>query len=117
MKEREKSLKLAKLMGWRVDKDGCAYLFDSGFQPVNPYDTGAFGLSQFAAILLRFPDVMQRFIVEEEFDGLNDVMQWLRVRQDVTCRRGEYIDVKRMLGAPTQADILDEILRMSGEDL
>jgi len=23
MKEREKSLKLAKLMGWRVDKDGC----------------------------------------------------------------------------------------------
>jgi len=90
MNETEKSLKLAKLMRWRVDNDGCAYLFDSGLQPVNPYDTGAFGLSQFASILLKFSEV---FSVKR------------------------YGDNKWDWDDPTQSNILDEILRMNGEDL
>jgi len=95
MNEKEKSLKLAKLMRWRVDKDGCTYLFDSGLQPVNPYDTGAYGLSQFAAILLKFPEMM---------------LVWQRYF-DPDSQEPRYIL------EPTQAIILDEILRMYGEGL
>jgi len=54
MNEQGKSLALAKLMGWTGgDNMGQAHL--------QPYDNSIIGLAQFAAILLKFPEVLSQY--------------------------------------------------------
>ncbi len=90
MDKKEKSLKLAELMGWKLKERKIAGLmvvheivndeplrFHKAF--LEPYDFDVNGLAQFAAILLKFPGVMWDW--EKE---------------------------------PTQANILDAVLRMEG---
>ena len=104
MNEPEKSLELAKLMLWQkaswnnsgvVDSDAETepYLFCSqelGPLMLNPYHP-VDGLAQFAAILLKFPEVLY----EPDSYGV----LW-----------GAHVE-------PTQANILDEILRMNGVEI
>jgi len=95
MKEKEKSLELSKLMGWDVteirgNKVICNNIEFQG-QRLEPYAQSSYGLAQFAAILLKFPLAMQQMT---SFIGIGP---WLR--------------------EPTQSNILDEILRMSGVKL
>jgi len=99
MNEHEKLLKLAELMAWKVAVSD-EYLkvdkFGNGvFTPFNPYTRGQDGLSQFAAILLKFPQVMMQFAFDKEKD------RWLGT-----------VDGDLFHGEPTQENILDEILRM-----
>jgi len=96
----EKSLALAKLMLWDVTPD--LLFMPSGVIPradnwsvLCPYSYTEEGLSQFAVILLRFPEVM---------------LVWQRYF-DPDSQEPHYIL------EPTQANILDEILRMRGEDI
>ena len=99
MNEYEKSLKLAELMGWKLHL-GTDYEYWSGMakdlggisnydcQSLHPYTN----LAQFAAILLKFPEGVSHY----------------------SCRCGA-ADCTGWLGArPTQANILDEILRFNG---
>ena len=102
MNEQEKSIKLAELMGWErkpnpysngayADED---YVWDVDVRLINgvyPYASHEFGLAQFAAILLKFPEVMIRFMWGGE--------------------HGKYFI------NPTQSNILDEILRMNGVEI
>ena len=98
MNEQEKSLKLAELMEWETrltcivknapssvkvyaDKES-----GIGFAELQPYSKEEIGLSQFAAILLKFPEVME-FSTEWTYNK------------------------------PTQANILNEILRMNGVEI
>jgi len=98
MNEQEKSLKLAELMGWEiVDSDEAGhytvlYPFDS--DALNPYSSQPFGLAQFAAILLKFPEVMAKT------EGVWEMTE-------------SYWETHK----PTQANILDEILAMNGVDI
>jgi len=80
MNEKEKSLELAKLMGWR--------------EKINPYGKG--GLAQFAAILLKFPEVFEY----AEGGG------YLKPTEHGGCDM-----------APTQENILDEILKINGVNI
>jgi len=99
MHETEKSLKLAELMGWdvvrRPQRDERVIISDYGRNlggnvTLCPYRNTVSGCSQFALILLRFPEVM------------NEV-------KDMSMSSETYgIGVE-----PTQANILDEILRMN----
>ena len=101
MTEREKSLELAELMGWKV------YWEDNGAESVpvlkmgnrqiagtlNTYNN----LAQFAAILLKYPEVL----VRPRFIGcLNN-------------KELAYPDYNK----PTQENILDEILRMNSVEI
>ena len=99
MNEYEKSLKLAKLMGLSYNiidcKDGymtieptCDHIRRESGDVVQytPYESDEEGLAQFAAILLKFPEVME-FSTEWTYNK------------------------------PTQANILDEILRMNGVEI
>ena len=101
MNTQEKSLKLAELMGWiigygptRITAIGagchCQYRFE-------PYENTHDGLAQFAAILLKYKEVMARFC------GVAEVNEGVRVAQ--------------IGGGVTQTNILDEILRMNGVEL
>ena len=56
------------------------------------------GRAQFAAILLRFPKVMERFVEAYEVEY-------------------EAIEIEIINEQPTQANILDEILRMNGKEI
>ena len=97
MTEQEKSLALAKLMGWELSE---LYIIQNPECPVfhqylEPYNDSTIGYAQFAAILLKYPEVMTEVCVahydlsihlfEPEEDGRN----W-------------------------QGFILDEVLRMKG---
>ena len=104
MTEKEKSLKLAELMGWKLvtifgDADWNivrepALLNNDEFPVLEPYVYGADGLAQFAAILLKFPDVMT----------------FVSYEADTTLKMYNGLELKE----PTQSNILDEILRMNG---
>jgi hypothetical protein len=113
---REKSLKLAYLTGWRVyweDNGVCSNpVLKMGRKQISgtlaPYNN----LAQFAAIFLKHPDVMERFVCT---DGHTDAST---VTDERYARYGGvyqgYLTDKRK---PTQENILDEILRMNGETL
>jgi len=100
--EKEKSLELAKLMGWKgyyADFEhydfvwDCNPDFDCTQYKLEPYEKSEEGLAQFAAILLKFPEVFEY----AEGGG------YLKPTEHGGC------DI-----APTQENILDEILRMNG---
>jgi len=91
MNEKEKSLELSKLMGWRVHVYDTHVNFDGGVIDgvLQPYEKNKSGLAQFGAILLQFTEVF------DEFDG------------------GRYAWEYK----PTQESILDEILLLNGVKL
>jgi len=111
MNEQEKSLKLAELMGFAIEYIGppdmaTGYSRHTMFHKVSgamrswePYKESTFGLSQFAAILLRFPEVMTRQSFTNHFANAG-----LSYRSHFQLE-------------PTQANILNEILRMNGVDV
>jgi len=76
-----------------------------GQEGLFPYASGTFGLAQFAAILLRFPGVMTRV---EDCSDIHGIIDIAIVKRKGACG-GPY--------APTQANILDEILRMNGKEI
>jgi len=90
--EKQKSLALAKLMGWNpsYSSDGrfisCMPPWCGG-ETLCPYTKTQQGLTQFAAIFLKDPEVMELFRCVNEMTGAFSIK-------------------------PTQANILDEILRM-----
>jgi len=68
MNEQYKSLALAKLMGWSTScgRVHCTFEGKDGFNGVlHPYAKTEDGLAQFAAILLKFPDVVSKFVCTE----------------------------------------------------
>lgn len=91
MNTKDKKLALAKLMGWivfyHIPHGTVPHLENTG-HVLNPYDD----LAQFAAILLKFPEVMAKF---------NSTYVWGAYYTEPTIR---------------QAIILDEILRLNGEN-
>ena len=103
MTEQEKSLELAKLMGWKITTltGGADWhlvredvLQISDMYPVlEPYAQCSEGLAQFAAILLKNPEVMMRF------NGC--------ICPERECEQSTESE-------PTQENILDEILRING---
>jgi len=105
MNEYEKSLKLAKLMGLSYNiidcKDGymtieptCDHIRRESGDVVQytPYESDEEGLAQFAAILLKFPEVFPE-------------------------RLESYVGFEGWIKKPTQANILDEILVMNGVEI
>jgi len=105
MNEQEKSLKLAELMGWEVEKHiysdlsitTCIRGTDEELCPYEYED----GLAQFAAILLEFIEVMYSHAIVNT----------------LTYAEGCYEFAWNNDEQPTQAKILDEILRMKGVDI
>jgi len=109
MNEQEKSLKLAALMGWKL-QDGTDFEYWSGMskdlgwisnyhcQRLDPYTD----LAQFAAILLKFPEVMHK--ITRHTGSYNSNMKFLGVQG-------------RFIVEPTQANILNEILVMNGVEI
>jgi len=111
--ETQKSLALAELMGWEINNaanasepvsvctDYAVSTIDS--QPTSywlqPYEHTAVGLAQFAAILLKFPRVFCRF-TQGDFDGFTSLL---------------FDDGYHDKLEPTQANVLDEILKMQGK--
>jgi hypothetical protein len=94
--EAEKSMMLAELMEWEVDSfRGGAYTTFWGYTTHGPYMTTKTGLAMFAAILLKFPEVML---------NMHDL--------ECTCMAPTCFVFE-----PTQANILDEILRMNGKEI
>jgi len=103
MKEKEKSLELAKLMGWTDTKSIHEMLrhdvwvvWGGRHNRLCMYEANNDGLAQFAAILLKFPEVFEY----AEGGG------YLKPTEHGGCDM-----------APTQENILDEILRMNGVKL
>ena len=106
MNEHKKSLKLAELMEWEVKylniyDESEAFVFTAipergsrakYFTGLNPYNATDVGLAQFAAILLKFPEVFPE-------------------------RLESYVGFEGWFKKPTQANILDEILAMSGVEI
>ena len=99
----DKSLLLAELMGWAIGANinTSQRTVITGIARVGgilrPYDGDGHGLAQFAAILLKFPEVFYHDKLER-WDYYHD------------CANVEHIE-------PTQANILDEILRMNGVEI
>ena len=92
MNEQEKSLALAELMEWELDSPLSTKYSYTKYNGLNwrilePYDASQEGKAQFSDILLKFPEVM--------FD---EYKHW-------------------DLDECTQANILDEILRMNGVEI
>jgi len=117
MTEQEKSLKLAELMGWdlkllknfvRQENDElksyhiCTSQVDGcdmwEYVKFNPYSSSVEGLAQFAAILLKFPEVIFSLV---------EVTSIVTGRDMGHENRWYYYDFN-------QSNILDEILRMNG---
>ena len=99
MNTQDKSKKLAELMGWERIWSSVReeYHVNGSYMELVMYDSDNDGLAQFAAILLKFPEVFEDcigggFILETSHEGAG------------------YLQ-------PTQANILDEILRMNGIDI
>jgi len=110
--ETQKSLALADLMGWEINHAANAsehisvrtdYAVSIDSQQTSywlqPYERTAVGLVQFAAILLKFPRVICRF-TEGDLDGFTSLL---------------FDDGYHDKLEPTQANFLDEILRMQGK--
>jgi len=99
--QEEKSLRLAWLMQWAVCWKGRLWgdprpILKHGKRQTSgnlyPYEN----LAQFAAILLKFPDVLAEMCSYDDVDSVVRLKsRWNGIR-------------------PTQANILDEILRMNG---
>ena len=107
MTELEKSLALAKLMGWELRSNH--ERIEAGmvdFEITNdpnltgtilcPYKSNPTGLSQFAAILLKYPEVMV---------------------SKGRLFKGDPTSYNTWEKEPTQQNILDEILRMNGVEV
>jgi len=92
MKEKEKCLELAKLMGWTEFKSTGPYLIFSEYElsELKPYCHDTQGLAQFGAIILKFPEVFEY------------------------ASGGGFIQCKDVYIRPTQESILDGILIMKG---
>ena len=111
MKECEKSLALAKLMGWKLrpvygqmSSGIIHYEITNDYNFIGtmlcPYKDNPTGLAQFAAILLRFPKVMCLF------HQVKHVIDWPEGYTEETNKF--YWRPKE----PTQENILDAILQM-----
>lgn len=63
MNEENKSLELAKLMGWNVSLrcEQDEYHTIKGGEDLRPYDDCTVGLCQFAKIFLKFPQCVDSF--------------------------------------------------------
>jgi len=98
--EEEKSLELSKLMGWECSEMHKLFYIESDDEFTDcilcPYEGCYNGLAQFAAILLKFPEVFEY----AEGGG------YLKPTEHGGC------DI-----APTQENILDEILKINGVKL
>jgi len=119
--EREKSVAIAKLMKWktytlhhvtRIRTEEGNSIFDA--RVLCPYKDSVNGLAQFAAILLKFPEVIARFCTSVAIHGKIHHMQmtWPQLAkmregiEDIT-KHPFYIEF-------TQANFLDELLRTKG---
>jgi len=118
---REKSLKLAELMGWKAyyatyETDSMVWdgspEFDCTQYVLEPYEKSQEGLAQFAAIFLKHPDVMERFVCTDGHTDASTVPDERYARYG-----GDYQGYLTDERKPTQENILDEILRMNGETL
>jgi len=100
--ETQKSLALAELMGWE-QAETCPHVWfmgnGLGQMHLHPYSKSYSGLAQFAAILLKFPRVFCRF-TEGDLDGFTSLL---------------FDDGYHDKLEPTQANVLDEILKMQGK--
>jgi len=99
MTKKGKSLLLAKLMKWKLFKD---IMIDDPKAPgygqrLQPYLDTTAGLAQFAAILLAFPEVMTTTVTRIVHGEEEEICKW-----DLEAYK------------PTQANLLDEIVRMNG---
>jgi len=106
MNTQEKSLKLAELMGWETGFDelmGWQWNKGGVGECLRPYETDILGLSQFAAILLKFREVMLHF-------------KW-RYRPIVLDAESKVRAKKIWNMQPTQTNILNEILRMNNYEI
>ena len=111
MNQEDKSIELAKLMGWlHEDEESTAPWI--WLQWLEPYNNTRIGRSQFAAILLRFPEVIEKFVcteghkhlnctTKEQYDGYGGLFQG-------------FIPVEKPF---TQESVLDEILKMNGVEI
>jgi len=95
MNEKEKSLELSKLMGWRVHVYDTHVNFEGGVIDgvLQPYEKNKSGLAQFGVILLNNIEVFEY------------------------ASAGGFIQYKDGYIKPTQENILDEILLMNGVKL
>ena len=116
MNEHDKSLALAKLMGWSTScgRVHCTfegkYFFGGGV--LHPYAKTEEGLAQFSAILLKFPDVVSKFVCTE---GHTDEHATSAERYE---RYGGMFQGFITAEKPfTQEAVLDEVLHMSGVEL
>ena len=104
----EKSLLLAELMGWKITHDP-DWVWPQMHEPyvhhsLRPYEECENGRAQFAAILLRFKEVITRFrLYTNEDRHIFD--QWQRLNMQTEM----WENIK---SGPTQSDFLDEILAM-----
>jgi len=111
MNEQEKSLKLAELAEWEeADATNIwtgedLWNINSHYCPLEPYQNTRDGLAQFAAILLKFPEVMGSVT----FNRATNKRTYLTTTQDGNRITGS-ADV-------TQANLLDEILAMHGVEI
>ena len=109
--EKQKSLVLAELMGWKVKLDSLSskghpliecdsynFIYHSY---LSPYKHTAYSMAQFAIIMLKFPDVMIRMDTRWYIGFFEDDDGW--VTESIWLHR-----------EPTQSNILDEILAMNG---
>ena len=118
MNEREKSLALANLMGWKIKKSSCGVLLvnweDSIFGRSNPdilcpYAANVIGRVQFAVILLKFPNVITEFVCTELHTHRNATSPE-RYEKYGGMFQGFIVAEKPF----TQKSVLDEILRLNG---
>ena len=102
--EKQKSLALAELSGWNPSSSSDGIFIScmppwSGGETLCPYVKSQQGYAQFAAILLKFPEVVPRMCKNKwHKQGMQNVS------------RIELRDAN-----PTKEIILDEILRMKGK--
>ncbi len=98
MNEEQKTLILADLMGWNVVLSEAKDEYHQ-FNNVDlrPYDFCDEGLSQFAEIILKFPSYVDKFHTETK-----------------TGMTSAFFDGWYQNNAPTQVNILDEILIING---
>jgi len=121
MNEQEKSIELAKLMVWKTwlsadfsstkVADGLGNVSYGGNR-LDPYGVGLVGKAQFAEILLKFPEVIERFVSSEGHTHLNTTTEE-RYRRYGGMFQG-FITAEKPF---TQCDVLDEILRMNEVDI
>jgi len=113
MNEQEKSLELAKLMVWEVSQWPSVNVFvvrlfnhdelACNWPHLNPYAETESGQAQFASIIMKFPEVMVN--VHNYYGSDYD---------------GPAVDSQQPMSPPlhlTQANLLDEILRMNGVEI